>query len=529
MVGTSLEQLLRYVGFSTADHEALRSLHGRLGPADFKGIVDAFYDSIQRDTEARAVLKDDAQVERLKLSLGGWLQRMLKGPWDEDYARLRARIGRAHVQVRLPQRFMLTSMSVVRRELHAAVERLVDDRAAAIACRSALARILDVDLAVMLETYREDSLAAINRLQEVERKLLADELMVSEERYRAVLETAEVIAIAMSDTGAVRLFNRQAELVSGRTRTEVLDADAVIEIVHPSDRRRVLEAISATRVGRVSHVIEARMVNRAGESHVVRWHITALPPEDSGEVCLIGIDLTAERNLTARTRRAEQLATLGTLAAGLAHEIRNPLNAAQLQLTVAERRLARANHDDAPVVAEPIRIVRAELDRLATLVQDFLAYARPVKLRFRAIDLRLACESAIEFLSPVALKAGVKLTLRSGETVTAHCDEEQWRQVLLNLIKNAVESAQAGGGHVELNVSRHGPSAVTSIADDGPGVPDDIDVFEPFATSKEGGTGLGLPIVKRIVDQHDGSISIIRADERTIVEIEVPVEGAAGA
>ena len=522
-MSASLADLLAYVGFSEADERALRQLHARVEPR-LTSIINVFYAAIEADPEANSILADDAQVGRLKLSLLGWVNRVLAGPWDAEYAKLRERIGHVHVRVGLPQRFMLTSMSVIRAELHAAVDELCDSASESRRAHQALARILDVDLAIMLETYREDSLDAVRRLEEFERKLLADELNLSEERYRAVLESAEVIAIAIGRDDSIKLFNRQAELVSGRTRTEILTASDLGQVWHPSDRSRIEAALGRTRTGTASHVFEARLVNKKQETHFVRWHVSALPPIDDGEVCFIGVDLTAERELAGRTRRVEQLATLGTLAAGLAHEIRNPLNAAQLQLTVAERRLARvdANLD---IGVEPMGIVRGELDRLAKLVADFLAYARPTPLKLRPIDLRAASHAVVELMAPVAASAGVELVARVGEAVTAQCDEEQCRQVLLNLIKNAIEAARPGGGHVEIDVRRDGPSSYVVISDDGRGFPSGINIFEPFATSKEGGTGLGLSIVKRIVDQHGGTVSTHRVGSKTIFEIELPRAG----
>ncbi len=492
---------------------------------DLPHVVEAFYAAIQANSVARSVFADDAQVERLRVSLRGWLERVFTGPWDNDYALRRLRIGKIHVKVGLPQRFMMTSMSVVRQELEVALDKRVADPSIRSRARLALAKILDVDLALMLETYRDDSLAALQRVDEIERRVLANELLVSEERYRAVLETAEVIAFAIDTDQNVRLFNNHAETATGFKRTEMLTLSDIQSLWHSSDALEFQSVLARAFAGEGVAPYEARINSRSQKTHVIRWHVACLPSAKNAEACFIGVDLTRERDLDRRRKRAEELATLGTLAAGLAHEIRNPLNAAQLQLTVAERRIDR-NQAVRGLAREPISMVREELGRLTTLVQDFLAYARPTPLRLSVIDLYTSCKQVVDLLAPEAQGRGVDVSMNRGDAVAARCDQAQCRQVLLNLVRNAIEAAASGGSRVHLAVRKDGPSAFLTISDDGPGFPDSVDVFEPFLTTKESGTGLGLSIVKRIIDQHEGEISIQRNDGWTNVEVEIPVTRA---
>jgi two-component system, NtrC family, sensor histidine kinase HydH len=157
MEETLLEELKRYVGWSKEDEEALRGLHDPAAPR-FPHVAEVFYDTILGHEGARRSLTGgESQVGHLKITLQQWLERLLTGPWDESYYENRARIGRYHVRISLPQHYMFGAMNVVRRELNAIIDEayLADPERLARA-RRAVGRILDLELAIMLHTYRED-------------------------------------------------------------------------------------------------------------------------------------------------------------------------------------------------------------------------------------------------------------------------------------------------------------------------------------------------------------------------------------
>ncbi len=157
MEETLLEELKRYVGWSTEDEEALRALHGPAAPR-FPRIAEVFYATILGHEGAkRSLTGGESQVGHLKITLQQWLDRLLSGPWDEDYYQNRSRIGRYHVRISLPQHYMFGAMNVVRRELNAIVdEAYLSEPTRLASVRRAVGRILDLELAIMLHTYRED-------------------------------------------------------------------------------------------------------------------------------------------------------------------------------------------------------------------------------------------------------------------------------------------------------------------------------------------------------------------------------------
>lgn len=156
-----LEELKRYVGWGPEDERALRALHG-FAERSFPAIADAFYATILRHEDARRSLSGgEAQVGRLKITLQRWLDTLLRGPWDDDYFEARCRIGRVHVKIDLPQHYMFGGMNVVRQQLNQIIDEVYLSRPAELRpARMAVGRALDLELAIMLHTYREDLLAA---------------------------------------------------------------------------------------------------------------------------------------------------------------------------------------------------------------------------------------------------------------------------------------------------------------------------------------------------------------------------------
>jgi signal transduction histidine kinase len=222
-----------------------------------------------------------------------------------------------------------------------------------------------------------------------------------------------------------------------------------------------------------------------------------------------GIDVTDEREMLRRTVRAERLAAVGTLAAGLAHEVRNPLNSAQLQLDLLERRLGKGAVPP-DVILGISSTVREEIRRLDRLVNDFLAFAQPRPLDLQLVSANSLIASAVALISPEVDTLGIEL--RSELDAAAgdiRVDPQRFRQVLLNLFRNSIEAMESHGA---LTVRTRGPTDGLGVAleveDTGSGFSEDQPIFDAFYTTKEGGTGLGLAIVYRIVTDHGGTIQV---------------------
>jgi signal transduction histidine kinase len=166
MPETLLDELKRYVGFGSADEAALRSLHPVAQP-HFERIAVLFYDRILEHEGARqALVGGESAVGRLKVKLVEWMDRLLTGPWDDDYFEARCRIGRVHVRIKLPQHYMFGAMNVLRGELKEIIDSHYDAPPSVLrAARTAVGKALDIELAIMLHTYREDLLEQQARIE----------------------------------------------------------------------------------------------------------------------------------------------------------------------------------------------------------------------------------------------------------------------------------------------------------------------------------------------------------------------------
>jgi signal transduction histidine kinase len=217
-----------------------------------------------------------------------------------------------------------------------------------------------------------------------------------------------------------------------------------------------------------------------------------------------------KRELARRAQMTEKLAAVGTMTAGLSHEIRNPLNAAALQLSVLERRLRKLPESQQGPLLEPLGLVRDEIRRLDHVLEDFLQFARPREFRPQSVEVEPLLRRVVDLLSGQAEGRQVRLELSVPQPLSrVPGEEERLRQVLINLVLNALDATPAGGS-VRVSAGENEQTIWVTVDDTGPGIPVALRdrIFEPFFTTKAEGSGLGLSIVHAIVTQHGGTLEV---------------------
>ncbi len=214
--------------------------------------------------------------------------------------------------------------------------------------------------------------------------------------------------------------------------------------------------------------------------------------------------------LSSEAPSSEKLAFLGSLASGLVHELRNPLNAIRANLQLMEEDMEREEEGEGPHTRR-VRRLLGEVGRLDKILSDFLTFVRGADLKFTRVDLASLLQEVVTFITPQADAQGVAVLPYLQENIMAEVDGEAVRQAIMNLAINGLQ-AMEGSGTLMLRLSsgewNGGPAAVVDIIDTGKGIPPDRiqRIFEHFYTTREGGTGIGLSVVSRIVTAHDGDI-----------------------
>ncbi len=215
-------------------------------------------------------------------------------------------------------------------------------------------------------------------------------------------------------------------------------------------------------------------------------------------------DETIREELREETVRLERLASLGKLAAGISHEIRNPLTGISLLLDDLHDRAQLGDKD-----REMLTKAMAEIERMERLISALLTFAAPPRSRFTPGDPGEAAEDVVMLMQRPCQRQGVALTLERKPLPACLIDAEKIRQALLNLLKNALEALPLGGT-IGIAINHDADDALITVRDSGHGIPSqDLPlIFEPFFTRKGAGTGLGLSITRQIIEEHGGSISV---------------------
>jgi PAS domain S-box-containing protein len=349
---------------------------------------------------------------------------------------------------------------------------------------------------------------------------LARERDELERRYRALVELTDVLVVGLDAGDRVALFNRKASMFAGVEPSEALGRLLVDSWISPEDRLRMREAIGLARAGRTQEVetgfVDGQNQERTPARRRVRWHLSMAREagDDAALVYGIGIDVTERRALEKRAADAEALSAMGTLALNLAHEIRNPLNAAVLQLHLLGRHVDKLDKlgvdgETRRALRHKAEIVGDEIGRLNRLLTEFLELARPRAPVRQLVVFRTLVDDVLDLEQGAAVARGVALHRELASDCVLVGDREKLKQVVLNLVMNALE-AMKDGGKLVVGLADHGELARLVVEDTGTGIEPAAlaQVFDPFFTTKEAGTGLGLSIVRKIVDQHGGEVRI---------------------
>jgi len=386
----------------------------------------------------------------------------------------------------------------------------------------------------------EELQSTVEQLQAVEEELRQqhDELVETRRqveteraRYTALFDLAPDGYLVTNAAGVIQEANRAAVALLAVSQ-EVLVGKPLLLWIAKEDRLAFHTQLSRLTQEQQVHDWELWLQRQQGSTFPasitvgVRQH----PQEQQPVLYWLLRDLTERKRVEETLRRTESLALLGKLAAGVSHEIRNPLGAIVLHMDLLEEELQDLLPEWPAQIAEPLADVRTQLTRLGDLVQDYLSLARLASLQREPADIGTFVDDVLKEVAPQVAKCGITLR-REGPVslgqVALHANT--FRRVLLNLVQNALD-AMPQGGTLTLRGWQTASHVHLDICDTGAGIPAEqlAQIFEPLYTTKPAGTGLGLYMAREIVAAHGGEIRVTsQVGSGTTFTVTLPLVGDA--
>jgi two-component system sensor histidine kinase PilS (NtrC family) len=366
-----------------------------------------------------------------------------------------------------------------------------------------LYKIIMTMVACFLVAFLSSLLAQQTLRTEKELKAKQKDLEQLEAVNASIVHSMDSGLLTLASAGTITTFNRAAEMITEFSREEVLGRP--LSSIFPDVVRHV--ALSDTPLKKKPYRYDAEFKKKDGTAGYLGFSMSSLKEPDGKHIgkLLIFQDLTAFKNMEQHVRRVEKLAAIGEMAAGIAHEIKNPLASMSGSIQLLEK---EANNT--PVARKLMDIVLRETDRLNALTNDFLLFARPSSDKLESVELSSAIGDTLEIFRKNGIcqnRITVVQDLAPG--VWTEMDPKHTRQILWNLLLNAAEAID-GTGAIRVCLKTAEDMVQVTVKDDGCGMSEETisKIFNPFFTTKAHGTGLGLSIVYRLLEPCNGRLDV---------------------
>ncbi|MEJ2744763.1 MAG: ATP-binding protein [bacterium] len=329
--------------------------------------------------------------------------------------------------------------------------------------------------------------------------------------------------VVIDRDGKICFVNDAAETIFAKERSNLI-GKAPVEVTKDANLRGLIEDALHGRVGVLGKEITLESPARDHLS------VTMVPIEDGagafGGAVFTLRNTTAEMLKQLRYAQFKQLQTFSTMAASIAHEVGNPLNSLDIHLQLIERKIKLLKRKEREPLMELVAVAQEEIKRLEHIITQFLKATRPDVPQMREGDVVAILDKTLNFMEPEIRSRGIRIEKTYAPFVPPLLlNADQIRQVIVNLVRNAIQ-AMPNGGRITVEVKYARGQVMMSVTDSGCGIPEGQveKIFDPYFTTREGGAGLGLMIVQRIVSEHGGDVLVAtNPGKGTTMTVRLPV------
>lgn len=373
-----------------------------------------------------------------------------------------------------------------------------------------------------MRKFLQRALAIIDKMDHAQIRVLLEDVAMESELQEMVLESMSDGVVVTDRENRILLVNKSAERM-----LPFNTGDPAERVLWECIRDREIAAFFRRALSGLDKVIDREFTLTEGFVRTLALTVMPLVRQGAIQGNMIHIeDVTEKRAKEARLRRAESLAALTTLTAGVAHEIKNPLASIGIHIELMRKAIGGRPTVSSAKVSENLEVIKEEVERLNRIVVDFLFAVRPMNTELQLEDPNPLVRELLEFLRFELEQAGISLELELLEpSPLIRLDAKYLKQALLNIVKNAI-AAMPTGGKLRVESRRKGNTLQLKVSDTGVGIPEEnLDkIFEPYFTTRDFGSGLGLTLVYKIVKEHLGEIAVSsKPGEGTTITLSFPI------
>lgn len=355
-------------------------------------------------------------------------------------------------------------------------------------------------------------------------KALIKSTLVESDLHIALLDSLSEGHVIIDSTGAIVYYNKSVySLIPTALKNRISEGKRIVDVIRDRD---VSKFIIDVQNGKEKPEPKDFTFQVGQEMRTIRVSFSPLAVEDNNYIDIRFNDISDMIRGQARLRRSENLASMTTMAAGIAHEIKNPLAAMKIHIQLMQKYLAKNGSISQREASRYINVLDEEIDHLNSIAVDFLYAVKPMNTEPKLSSINDIVNDLVSFLEPDANEKNIDIVVKLGEFLPRiELDGKYVRQALLNLVQNSF-AAMPDGGTLSLTTKLDGDVVLVKVKDSGIGIDEEklTKIFEPYFTTKATGTGLGLTTVYKVMKEHGGDIHVTsEVGKGTCFTLEFPV------